>query len=245
MQWRIFVAIMLAMGLAGCDYAPLPSAGGSVPTAASVAQSEAVEVAVRRGQPAQSEVDGTSTILPDINGQVCCVAAVTTGPTMVSGIAINYNGWDTAFISWMVPHFAVASQLAELVPARANAAAVKSLAAGVDAAMSPNYLKMAAMAKAWGQPVPSTDPSAASGHDHGGDDSSGADNAASLTKLSGREFDRKYLQVLVADDKAALAIARATVANCANRQAKALAQHLATYIAAQIALARRMLKEAT
>lgn len=216
-----------ALVLAGCNYAPLPSAGGNAPTS-SVASSAAA-----------------GTVLPDINGQVCCVVADPAGVTAIGGIAVTYNGWDTAFISWMVPHFAVASQLAELAPTRAGTAAVKVLATKVDAVMSPNYLKMAAMAKAWGQPVPSTDPSAASGHDHGGDDSSGADNAASLTKLTGKAFDIKYLQVLVADDKAALAVARATVANCVNPQAKALAQQLASDNLAQIAQAQQMLKELT
>lgn len=218
-----------ALVLAGCSYAPLPSAGGSAAPATTV----------------DSSAGGTGTVLPDITGQVCCVAADPTGTTAIDGIAVDYNGWDTAFISWMVPHFAVASQLAELASTRAGSAAVKALASKVDAVMSPNYLKMAAMAKAWGQPVPSTDPSAASGHDHGGDDSSGADNAASLTRLSGRAFDIKYLQVLVADDTAAFSIARATVANCVNPQAKSLAQQLAMDNQAQLAQAQKMLKEMT
>jgi uncharacterized protein (DUF305 family) len=165
--------------------------------------------------------------------------------TAVGGIAVTYNGWDTAFISWMVPHFAVASQLAELAPTRAASAAVKALAAEVDAVMSPNYLRMSAMARAWGQPVPSTDPSAASGHDHGGDSTSGADNAATLTPLSGRAFDTRYLKALIADDKAALAVAAATVANCVNPQAKALARQLVSDNSAQVARAQQLLKEMT
>lgn len=226
LRWQVAAAILSASALAGCNYAPLPSAAGSA-TAASVAP----------------RAVGSDAALPDIDGQVCCVAADPTSVTAVDGISVSYNGWDTAFISWMVPHFAVASQLAELAPSRSGTAQVRTLAAKIDAVMSPNYLKMAAMAKAWGQPVPSTDPSAASGHDHGGDDSSGADLAAGLTKLSGVAFDRKYLQVVLADDRAALANAQATVANCVNPQAKILAQQLVTDNAAQIAQAQRLLAQ--
>ena len=224
-QVRTLSAALLTLALAGCSYAPLPTAAHPTSVATTSAAASAA-----------------GTVLPDIDGQICCVAADPAGPTVVAGIGTTYNGWDTAFISWMVPHFAVASQLAELAPTRAESAEVKTLASTVDAAMSPNYLKMSAMAKAWGQPVPSTDPSAASGHDHGGDDSSGADNAASLTKLSGTKFDRKYLQVLIADDRAALAIANSTVANCTNPQAKSLARELAKANAAQIAEAQRLLR---
>ncbi len=226
------LAAILTVVLAGCSYAPLPS-GGAGGADAQTAQSVS-----------QDGADATGTVLPNIDGQVCCVAADTTGPTVVEGISITYNGWDTAFISWMVPHYAVASQLAELAPTRSGNAEVKALALKVDGALSPNYLKMAAMARAWGQPVPSTDPSAASGHDHGGDDSSGLDNAAQLTKLTGKAFDKKYLDVLIADDKAALQIADATIANCTNPQAKVLAQQIAADVTAEIGQAQQMLKEA-
>lgn len=229
---RLRVGRLPALGLAGilaaCGYAPLPSndagGGGTAATEASV-----------------SGVDATS--LNGLDGKVCCVAAGSEAPKVINGIATTYNGWDTAFISWMVPHYAVAAQLAELAPTRAGSEKVKALAGAIDAEQGTMYLKMSAMALAWGQPVPSTDPAAAAGHDHGGGDSSGADNAAALGKLSGSAFDRKILAVLIADDKAALPIAKATIANGTNAQAKELAKEISAGATAQIGEMQKLLEE--
>ena len=216
-------AVLLA---SACSY-------GALPSSSSVGAPATVQSAA-----------STGTVLPDINGAVCCVAVSSGAPTVVDGISTTYNGWDTAFISWMVPHFAVASQLAELAPTRAASADVKKLAAAIDATLAPNYLAMSAMAKAWGQPTPSTDPNAG-GHDHGGTDSSGADNSVTLTKSKGVAFDRKYLGIVIADDQAAVAVARNTVANCTNPQAKKLAQQVLDDSTKQIEQAQMLLKQAT
>ena len=221
------VAVAVALLLAGCSYGALPNSQGADSAAVSTAQSGA-----------------TGTALPNIDGAVCCVAPLSGSPAEVGGISTTYNGWDTAFISWMVPHFAVASQLAELAPTRSSSAAVKKLAATIDATLAPNYLTMSAMAKAWGQPTPSTDPNAG-GHDHGGTDSSGADNAVTLTRIKGVAFDRKYLGVVIADDQAAVVVARNTVQNCTNPQAKKLAQQILADSTEQVRQAQLLLKKAT
>lgn len=226
----ILSAMVVVVAIAGCTYAPLSPS------------TSAVDAQTGPSVPSGG-VNSTGAGSRGLKGQVCCVAADSTAPTVVGGVSVAYNGWDTAFISWMVPHFAVASQLAELAPSRARSAGVKTLASTVDAASSPTYVKMAAMATAWGQPVPSTDPAAASGHDHGGDAGSGADTADSLTKLAGRAFDTRYLASFIAESKAALRIAEATVANCTNPQAKRLAQEIVTDATAQIAQAEQLFKE--
>lgn len=219
-----------ALMVSACSYGALPNtqAAGSTVTAESTAQSG----------------ESAGTVLPNIDGAVCCVAVSSGAPTAVGGISTTYNGWDTAFISWMVPHFAVASQLAELAPTRASSAEVKKLASTIDATLAPNYLTMSAMAKAWGQPTPSTDPNAG-GHDHGGTDGSGADNAVTLTKIKGVAFDRKYLAIVIADDQAAVVVARNTVENCTNPQAKKLAQQLLEDSTKQVEQAQLLLKKAT
>ena len=220
-------SMALAMTVCACSYGALPDS-----------------VSAADGVSTVPSVSAAGTALPDINGAVCCVVVSSGAPTVVGGVSIAYNGWDTAFISWMVPHFAVASQLAELAPTRSASAKVKTLAAAIDGTLTPNYLAMSALARAWGQPVPSTDPNAG-GHDHGGDNSSGADNATTLTKLTGTRFDRIYLSIVIADDKAAQAVARTSVINGANPQAKRLAQTILTDSGRQIAQAQLLLKTAT
>lgn len=223
------VALVLAT-LVGCGFAPLPtsSSNGGAPVSQAVAQSGA---------------DAPGAALTALAGGVCCVAKAGAVPTVVNGIATTYDGWDTAFISWMVPHYAVAAQEAELASNRASNSEVKLLASKIDAAQGTTYLKMSAMALAWGQPVPSTDPAAASGHDHGGGSNSAATDAATLTKLSGSAFDKKFMSIATADDRAALAIAQASVANCSNPQAKALAQEIQSNLAAEITQMQLLLKK--
>ena len=214
---RLTIGAVALTLLAGCSYAPLPTAGGAA---------------------ASGAADGGGTSSADIVGQVCCVAQVSGAPTVVDGISTVYNGWDTAFISWMVPHFAVASQLAEMAPSRSDNAEVKAIAVVNDGNLTPNYLKMSELAKAWGQPVPSTDPNAG-GHDHGGD--AGVDPSVALNKLTKAAFDKNYLKYVIADDQAALGIADDTIANGVNPQAKPIAQLIAADSRAQITQCQKLL----
>lgn len=173
-----------------------------------------------------------------LQGQVCCVAPQS-GPTTVNGIATAHNGWDIAFINWLTPHDAVSSQMAELAPTQSPTTTVRTLAGKIDTAQQTRYLGLAAMASAWGVPVPSTDPAAATGHDHGGAGTNEAADAETLGPLTGLRFDREFLTIMIAHHAAALPIARATIANGASPDAKAMAQTLLT---AQTAEITQMLK---
>jgi uncharacterized protein (DUF305 family) len=158
-------------------------------------------------------------------GQVCCVVPSHGAAEMVDGIETAHNGWDNTLVSWLAPHDAVASQMAEMAATQAGSPQVRDLAAELDAQTAPRYLQLSAMAGAWSQPIPSTDPADAAGHDHGGGVTE-ADTAATLLPLTGTEFDREYLKIMIGHHEAAVAIAGNTIANGENDQAKALAQTL-------------------
>lgn len=164
----------------------------------------------------------------DLTGKQCCVAAAHEGSTVVNGIDAVHNGWDIAFINYMAPHDDVASQMAALAVTRATSRRVQDLAAQIDQAQGPRYQAMAAMAGAWGEPVPSTDPSAsASLHDHGdGDSDSAAGKVATLLPLTGPAFDKKFLTIMIAHHRATLPTALATSENGTNPQARKLARAL-------------------
>jgi uncharacterized protein (DUF305 family) len=158
-------------------------------------------------------------------GQVCCVVPSHGAAEMVDGIETAHNGWDNTLVSWLAPHDAVASQMADMAATQAGSAQVRDLAAGLDAQTAPRYLQLSAMAGAWSQPIPSTDPADAAGHDHGGGVTE-ADTAATLIPLTGAEFDHEYLKIMIGHHEAAVVIAENTIANGENDQAKALAQAL-------------------
>lgn len=186
-----------------------------------------------------STVDSTSSAANVVVGQVCCVATTAGAPEVVGGISTAHNGWDNALISWLTPHDAVASQMAELAPAQAASQQVKDIAATIDAATASKYLAISKMAGAWGQPVPSTDPNAAAGHDHGGGVSE-AGTAATLTPLTGAAFDKEFLTIMIAHHQAALPIAQGAIDNGENPQAKVFARDLITVQTAEISQLQQM-----
>lgn len=163
---------------------------------------------------------------PAGTGQVCC-APPDDGPDVVGGIATAHDGWDIAFVNYMAPHDAVAGQMAALAQSQAASPQIKTLAGVIDAEPGDRFLELSAMATAWRQPVPSTDPAAAAGHDHGGGRTE-ADDLAALTPLTGAAFDRTFLDVMIRHHRAGLEQARATIDNGTNPQAKQVAQELVT-----------------
>lgn len=158
-------------------------------------------------------------------GQVCCVVPSYGAAEVVNGIETAHNGWDNTIVSWLAPHDAVASQMAEMAATQAGSQEVKDLAAEMDAQTAPRYLQLSAMAAAWSQPTPSTDPNDAAGHDHGGGVSE-ADTAQALVPLTGTAFDQEYLKIMIGHHEAAIPIAQNTLDYGENDQAKAFAQAL-------------------
>ena len=98
------------------------------------------------------------------------------------------------------------------------------------------------MATAWDQPVPSTDPYAATGHDHGGGINEAA-TAATLDPLTGPAFDHEFLTILIAHHQAAIPYARNVVENGDNPDAKAIAQDVITVQTAEIASMQDLLSK--
>jgi uncharacterized protein (DUF305 family) len=167
-----------------------------------------------------------------ITGQVCCAPAQ--DAAVVDGVDTAHDGWDNAFIAYLAPHDAVASQMAEMALTQAVDPQVKDIARAIDAVPQQRYLKLSAMAAAWGQPAPSTDPAAAGGHDHGGGRTEAAD-VESLVPLTGPAFDRQFLDVFVRHHQAGIKVAQDTVDNGTNPQAKEVAQDLVTVQTAELA----------
>ncbi|MDV7136790.1 DUF305 domain-containing protein [Williamsia muralis] len=159
---------------------------------------------------------------------------------MVNGISTTFNGWDTALISWITPHDAVGGQMAALAPTQAANEKVKDIANSIDIETGARYLKVSAMAVAWGQPVPSTDPAAATGHDHGGGLTEAA-TAETLVPLLGVDFDREFLTIMIEHHQAALPIAQATIDNGSNPQDKVFAQETLTSQTEEIAQMQALL----
>lgn len=178
----------------------------------------------------QAAPPAASNAADDITGQVCCVVS--------SSGASDLNSWDFALITWLVPHDALASEMAILAPTNAQDSTIKNLAAKIDATQRLRYQKMTALAADWAKPVPSTEASGDS-HNHG---VNGDYGAKSLIRLSGRTFDQKFLTFMIAHHRATLPIARATIDNGTNDDAKQFAEAVRDVTQDEIALMRQVLR---
>ncbi len=178
----------------------------------------------------------------DVTGQVCCAAAAPAGG-VVGGVSTAHNGWDIAFVNFMALHDAVAAEMGDLAPARARSPQVKEVAAAVSDAQGRRFQRMSAMATAWGEPVPPTDPAAAGTlHDHGGGSADATyANAAALAPLSGTAFDRQFLTAMIAHHRSAMPVAQATLDSGENPQARELTRELVAEQSAELATMQHLL----
>ena len=139
----------------------------------------------------------------------------------------RFNNADIAFLDGMYPHHAQAVEMADMVAGRTDTAKVVALAAAIKAAQQPEMDRMTAWLQQWGQPVP------ASGMDHGssmdhGDGMMSADRMAALMALSGTEFDRQWLTMMIEHHEGAVETANVELADGENPDAKQMAADIVT-----------------
>ncbi|MFI1768028.1 DUF305 domain-containing protein [Streptomyces sp. NPDC020800] len=125
--------------------------------------------------------------------------------------AAAHNAQDVTFAQGMIPHHQQALEMARLAAGRASSAQVKDLASRIEKAQDPEIRTMTGWLKAWGRQVP------AAGTDHAGHGGmpgmsgmsgmmSDTDMAA-LKKASGKDFDTKFLSLMVEHHQGAVEMA--------------------------------------
>lgn len=143
-----------------------------------------------------------------------------------TSVAPQANSADVEFATMMIPHHAQAVEMADLVPSRTQNAWLIGFAQKVKDAQQPEIDQMTEALKAWGQPVPGTD----SAHDHAGhggmEGMMTPEQMANLEKLSGPEFDREWITMMIAHHRGAVAMAKTELAEGENPEMKKLAQQI-------------------
>ncbi|MFB0620529.1 DUF305 domain-containing protein [Streptomyces sp. AGS-58] len=132
-----------------------------------------------------------------------------------SASATAHNAQDVAFAQGMIPHHRQALEMAELADGRASSARVKDLAARIEKAQGPEIRTMTGWLTSWGEQVPKT------GMDHSSHSGMsgmsgmpampgmmGDDDMAALRKTTGKEFDSRFLSLMVAHHQGAVEMAR-------------------------------------
>jgi uncharacterized protein (DUF305 family) len=145
--------------------------------------------------------------------------------TSATASQVQFNDADIAFLDGMYPHHAQAVEMAGMVAGRTGNAEVVALAAAIEAAQQPEMDRMTAWLQQWGQPVPVSD---MSGMHHGGDGMMSADQMDTLTALSGTEFDRQWLTMMIEHHEGAIDMANTELADGENPEARQMASDIVT-----------------
>ena len=139
----------------------------------------------------------------------------------------DFNDADVSFAAQMIPHHQQAIEMSQLAEERADSDEVKELATDIEAAQGPEIETLTGWLEAWGEDVPSGE------MDHGdtghgsGSGMSGmmdAEQMADLENSSGAEFDRMFLELMVAHHEGAVEMAQTEVTEGENLDAIEMAR---------------------
>ncbi|GGL57477.1 DUF305 domain-containing protein [Planomonospora parontospora] len=166
--------------------------------------------------------------------------AATSAPTTTAASqppSAAFNDADVTFAQTMIVHHQQAVEMAELAQTRAADSEVKDLAAKIKAAQDPEITTMTGWLSAWGKPT-------APAEGHGGHAMSGMMTEEDMEKLkaaTGAEFDRMFLEMMIAHHSGAIEMAKTEQAQGINPEAKQLAATIVTAQQAEIEQMRKIL----
>ncbi|MFE2957279.1 DUF305 domain-containing protein [Nocardia tengchongensis] len=136
----------------------------------------------------------------------------------------DFDDADVAFLQAMYPHHAQAVEMAKLVPTRSQNQQLITLAKAVEQAQSPEMQQITTLLQSFGKPAPSAD---MGGH-AGMDGMMTKDQMTKLESLSGAEFDKLWMQMMIGHHKGAITMANTELAQGSNAESKAMAQAIIT-----------------
>jgi len=149
----------------------------------------------------------------------------TNGSPGAVGVDLTHHDADTMFAQMMIVHHEGAIEMADLAVERAASGEIRTLAEGISAAQGPEIEHMTSWLDAWGEDITPTDGI----EGHGGMEMDGMNQEGAmvdLEALSGTEFDRRFLELMIAHHQGAVEMAQTQLAEGQNPQALELAQQI-------------------
>lgn len=159
-----------------------------------------------------------------------------------------HNDADTTFAQMMIVHHEGAIEMADLAVQQAGSEEVRALGEDISAAQGPEIEKMKSWLSAWGEE--STPAGGTGGMDHGDmdmgsmemDGMNQQEAMAELQTLSGTDFDRRFLELMIAHHRGAVEMAQAELEDGRNPQALELAEKIIADQEAEIATMEQLLQ---
>jgi uncharacterized protein (DUF305 family) len=166
--------------------------------------------------------------------------SMSTNAAPATTAANQHNHQDVMFVQGMIPHHQQAVDMARLAESRASMPEVKELAGAIRSAQVSEITQMKGWLTAWGASMPSSDMHM--GHDMG-DGMMSAEEMKKLEGLSGKQFDKAFLTMMIKHHQGAITMAKAEQANGMSAEAKNLAAKILTSQSAEIARMQGLLKK--
>ncbi|MDO8309632.1 MAG: DUF305 domain-containing protein [Actinomycetota bacterium] len=151
------------------------------------------------------------------------------------------NMSDVMFAQMMIPHHEQAIEMSALAPANGASTEVLELAQAIPAAQAPEIEQMRAMLERWGVPMTMADRSV-----HGGMAMTGMVSGEDMDRLQaaqGADFDRRYLELMIAHHEGAIAMTQDPLANGDDPELRTLLEAIVTSQTAEIEQMRQMLAQ--
>lgn len=156
----------------------------------------------------------------------------------------NVSDSDVSFAQQMIPHHQQAVEMADLALTRETSPEVKKLAEQIKAAQGPEIEMMSMWLQSWGAPMEMGEDH--SGHDMGGMDMSGMmseDDMQALADAQGPEFDRMWLEMMIAHHQGAISMAEQVKGASSNADVTSLAGAVMTGQAEEIDTMQKLLAQ--
>lgn len=139
--------------------------------------------------------------------------------------AMKGEEYDRAFVTEMIAHHQGAVSMAHLALAKAKHQELKDLAQEIVDDQMREIRQMEAWKKEWGYIAASQDSGAMAGMDHGNGEMEKmmAEMTNELRELSGDEFDKAFLELMIEHHQSAIAMARPGITGAEREEIKELA----------------------
>jgi uncharacterized protein (DUF305 family) len=139
-----------------------------------------------------------------------------------------FNDADVMFAQMMIPHHEQALEMSALADGRAQDAEIRDLAAQISRAQDPEIRKMKSWLKGWGRPesagsMPGMDHGSGSSGDSGMAGMMTDEDMAALRNAKGKEFDRRFAELMIEHHKGAIEMAEEQRRDGRNATARQLA----------------------
>lgn len=171
----------------------------------------------------------------DDKADTATTQAPASGATTPAGSAAEFNDADVMFAQGMIPHHEQAIEMADIAldPTVGAGPDVIDLATRIKAGQDPEIQQMKGWLEAWGQPMQMD---MSDGHDMSGmDGMMSAEEMDSLGTMTGTDFDRMWMEMMIRHHEGAITMAETVKSDGSNPDVATLADAVITAQQGEIA----------